>query len=39
MKAYKGVWLSADFQRIENPAFNAARGPIHIFGLRAHIEM
>ena len=39
MKAYKGGWLSADFQRIENPAFNAARGPIHIFGLRAHIEM
>ena len=39
IKAYKGVYLTADFQRIENPAFNSARGPINIFGLRAHIEM
>jgi len=39
LKAYKGVFLTADFQRIENPAFNSARGPINIFGLRAHLEM
>ena len=39
IKAYKGVFLTVDFQRIENPAFNSARGPINIFGLRAHIEM
>ena len=39
LKAYKGVFFTADFQRIQNPAYNNARGPINIFGLRAHIEL
>lgn len=38
-KVFKELYISADYQRIQNPAYNAARGPIHIFGLRAHIEM
>jgi high affinity Mn2+ porin len=38
IKAHKYLYLTADFQRIENPAFNSARGPINIFGLRAHAE-
>ena len=36
---YKGVYLSADYQRIANPAYNAARGPVNFFSLRAHIEL
>jgi hypothetical protein len=38
-KVYKDLYLSADYQRIANPAYNAARGPVNFFGLRAHIEM
>jgi hypothetical protein len=30
--------LTADYQHITNPAFNAARGPVDIFGARAHVE-
>jgi carbohydrate-selective porin OprB len=32
------VWLSADFQHIVNPAFNADRGPVNIYGARVHAE-
>ena len=32
------VWLSADYQLISNPAYNADRGPVHILGVRAHAE-
>lgn len=35
---YKGAWLTADYQRMQNPAFNAARGPIDIYALRLHWE-
>ena len=38
-KVYKELYLSADYQRISNPAYNSARGPVNFFGLRAHIEM
>jgi hypothetical protein len=38
IKAHKYLYLTADYQRIENPAFNSARGPINIFGVRAHAE-
>lgn len=34
----KGVWLTADYQRIWNPAYNAARGPANIMALRFHAE-
>ena len=36
---YKELSLSADYQRIANPGYNADRGPVNFFGLRAHIEM
>ena len=36
---YKGAFLSADYQYIRNPAYNADRGPVSFFGVRAHIEM
>ena len=29
-------WLTGDYQRIWNPAFNADRGPVNVFGLRVH---
>jgi len=32
------IWLSADYQRIWNPGFNRDRGPVDIFGARAHAE-
>lgn len=34
----KFLWLSGDYQRVVNPAFNADRGPVNIFSTRIHIE-
>ena len=34
----KNVWLTGDYQHIQNPAYNAARGPVHVFAIRAHAE-
>jgi hypothetical protein len=34
----KVFWLSGDYQRIVNPAFNADRGPVDIFSLKIHGE-
>ena len=34
----KGTWLTADWQRIHNPAYNALRGPVNVYALRAHLE-
>ncbi len=36
---YKGAWLTADYQRIQNPAYNADRGPINVYALRLHAEL
>jgi high affinity Mn2+ porin len=33
------LYLSPDYQFVLNPAYNKDRGPIHLFGLRAHVEM
>ncbi len=33
-----GAWLTADWQRIQNPGYNALRGPVNVFALRAHAE-
>ena len=38
-KVYKDLYITADYQRIANPAYNSARGPVNFFGIRAHIEM
>ena len=35
---YKTSWLTLDFQHIANPAYNADRGPVTVYGLRAHAE-
>ena len=34
----KDFWLTADYQRIVNPAFNADRGPIDVYAIRLHLE-
>ncbi len=35
----KNTWLTADYQRIQNPAYNADRGPMHVYALRLHAEL
>ena len=35
----EGLTVSADFQYVVNPAYNADRGPVSIFGLRIHAEL
>ncbi len=37
-KAMSGLWLTADYQYIQNPGYNADRGPAQITSLRAHAE-
>jgi hypothetical protein len=34
----KSFWLTGDYQHIASPGFNAARGPVNVFGLRVHGE-
>jgi high affinity Mn2+ porin len=34
----KAVWVTADYQFIRNPGFNADRGPVHVLGGRVHAE-
>ena len=32
------LWLTGDYQRIQNPAYNALRGPVNVYALRLHAE-
>jgi hypothetical protein len=34
----KVFWLSGDYQRIVNPAFNSDRGPVNVFSIKIHGE-
>ena len=34
----KFLWLTLDYQRVENPAYNADRGPVNLYGFRLHAE-
>lgn len=34
----KAIWLTADYQHLWNPGFNADRGPVEIFSGRVHAE-
>lgn len=38
LNLYKGAWLTTDYQRIQNPAYNADRGPMHVYAMRLHLE-
>jgi hypothetical protein len=31
-------WVSLDAQRVANPAYNADRGPVRLYGMRLHVE-
>ncbi len=35
----KMLALSADYQYIVNPAYNPQRGPVNVFGIRAHVSI
>jgi high affinity Mn2+ porin len=35
---WKNIYASADYQYVIDPAYNAARGPVSIFGMRLHWE-
>jgi high affinity Mn2+ porin len=32
------LWVTADYQHITNPGFNADRGPVNVYGMRVHAE-
>jgi high affinity Mn2+ porin len=34
----KAAWVTLDMQRIQNPAYNADRGPVDVATIRAHAE-
>ena len=35
---YKSSWLTLDVQHVDNPAYNADRGPVWFLGVRLHAE-
>ena len=35
----RAVWLTADYQLAFHPGYNADRGPVNVFSLRAHAEI
>ncbi len=37
-KLSKFFWVTADYQFVNNPAYNKDRGPVHVFAIRGHIE-
>jgi high affinity Mn2+ porin len=37
-QATKNLWFTPDYQFVLNPAYNKDRGPVHVFGLRVHLE-
>ena len=37
-QAWRHLWITLDFQRIANPAYNADRGPVSIASFRLHAE-
>jgi hypothetical protein len=34
----KQLWVTGDWQRIQNPAYNALRGPVNVYALRLHAQ-
>ncbi len=37
-KLSSSFYLSADYQFVNNPAYNKDRGPVHVFAVRGHLE-
>jgi hypothetical protein len=38
LNVFKGTWVTLDIQRIQNPAYNADRGPVNVGSIRLHTE-
>jgi high affinity Mn2+ porin len=38
VRLLSGVSLAADYQFLPTPAYNTDRGPVHVFGVRLHVE-
>jgi high affinity Mn2+ porin len=38
LKLYHWFWLSFDYQFVNHPGYNKDRGPVHVFGIRGHVE-
>ena len=38
-KLTKFFWLTFDYQFVKNPGYNKDRGPVHVFGIRGHVEL
>jgi high affinity Mn2+ porin len=38
-RVFEPLSLTLDYQFVANPAFNQARGPVHVLGVRLHFEM
>jgi hypothetical protein len=38
-KLARFLWLTLDYQFVNNPGYNKDRGPVHVFGLRVHVEL
>lgn len=38
-RLFNSFWVSPDYQFIVNPAYNMDRGPVHVFGIRGHVEL
>ena len=39
IKLTKFFWFSFDYQFVNNPGYNKDRGPVHVFGVRGHVEI
>ena len=37
-RLFNNIWVTADYQFVNNPAYNKDRGPVHVFSIRGHIE-
>lgn len=35
---FKHIIFTADYQFVNNPAYNKDRGPVHVFAIRGHVE-
>jgi high affinity Mn2+ porin len=38
LEVRKGIYVSADFQEVNHPAYNADRGPVSVMSMRVHFE-
>ncbi|CAD6878362.1 OmpA-like transmembrane domain [Methylomonas albis] len=38
LRLLPSAWMTLDYQHIANPAYNADRGPVDVYGVRAHFE-